>query len=64
MEMSFYRIKDWHNVAYEGKKMFDDRTKAKGYKEWLKYFAEWKFNSDFSKEMSRSANLYIKRFKQ
>ena len=48
----------------ELKKMFDDRTKAKGYKEWLKYFAEWKFNSDFSKEMSRSANLYIKRFKQ
>ena len=46
------------------KDMFKDRTKSKGYKEWMKSFAQWKINSDFSKEMSRSANLYINRYKK
>lgn len=44
------------------KKMFNKRTLSKGYKEWMKWFAGWKFNSDFSKEMSRSAKLYVKDF--
>lgn len=43
--------------------MFKDKTKAKGYKEWMKWFASWKVNSAFSREMKRSANLYIKNFK-
>lgn len=47
----------------ELKDMFADRTKIKGYKEWMMAFLNRKINSDFSKEMSRSANLYIDRYK-
>ena len=48
----------------ELKDMFLDKTVAKGYEEWMKMFIERKYNSDFSKEMSRSANKYIERFKK
>lgn len=48
----------------ELKDMFNDRTLSKGYKEWMSAFVSRKFDSDFSKEMSRSANLYINRFKK
>lgn len=43
--------------------MFRKRTSSKGYKEWMKWFAGWKFNSDFSKEMSRSAKKYLNEYK-
>lgn len=46
----------------ELKDMFKERTLPKGYKEWMKMFIERKYNSDFSKEMSRSGNKYIKRY--
>ena len=50
--------------ADELKDMFIERTKPKAYEEWMKAFIERKYNSDFSKEMSRSANKYIERYKQ
>ena len=50
--------------AEELKDMFIERTIPKGYEEWMKAFIERKYNSDFSKEMSRSANKYIDRYKE
>ena len=47
----------------ELKDMFIDRTLPKGYEEWMKMFIERKYNSDFCKEMSRSANKYIDRYR-
>lgn len=43
--------------------MLKERTLLKGYKEWMEAFMIRKHNSDFSKEMQRSANVYINRFK-
>lgn len=45
------------------KEMFFDRTKLTGYEKWIKAFMERKYNSDFSIEMSLSANKYIERFR-
>ena len=45
-------------------KSLKKKQKLKGYKEWMQSFVEWKINSYFSKEMSRSANLYINRYKK
>ena len=46
----------------ELKNMFEQRTLPKGYEEWMKMFIERKYNTDFSKEMSRSADKYIERY--
>ena len=46
----------------ELKDMFEQRTLPKGYEEWMKMFIERKYNTDFSKEMSRSADKYIDRY--
>lgn len=43
--------------------MLNERTIPRGYSEWMKAFMERKHNSDFSKEMQRSARVYIDRFK-
>jgi len=46
------------------KDMLLERTIPLRYEEWMKRFIERKYNSDFSKEMSISANKYIERFKK
>lgn len=46
----------------ELKEIFVDKTASLGYEEWMKRFITRKYNSDFSKEMSRSANEYIKKY--
>ena len=46
----------------ELKDMLVDRTLPLGYEEWMKRFIERKYNSDFCKEMSRSADKYIERY--
>lgn len=46
----------------ELKEMFSSKTKT-NVVEWMKMFCERKYNSEFSKEMSRSVEEYIKRFK-
>lgn len=43
--------------------MFEYKTIPSGYIEWMKRFINRKYNSDFSKEMSRSANKYIERYR-
>lgn len=48
--------------ADELKDMFVERTLPLGYEEWMKKFIERKYNSDFSKEMSRSADKYINNY--
>jgi nitroreductase len=40
--------------------MFDKKTGSKTYDEWMKAFCERKYNSDFSKEMTRSVMAYLK----
>jgi hypothetical protein len=35
---------------------------VKPYAEWLKAFCERKYNSDFSREMSRSVGVYLRDF--
>ena len=46
----------------EYRRMFADRCGAKGYDEWMKAFCARKFDSDFSREMSRSVCEYLKDF--
>lgn len=46
----------------ELKDMLIERTLPLGYEEWMKRFIERKYNSDFSKEMCRSANEYIENY--
>lgn len=43
-------------------KLFGYKAKEKSYEEWMKAFCKRKYNSDFSKEMSRSVREYLKAF--
>ena len=57
-----------HENAYrdmdecEIREMLDYKKGVKTYKEWLKAFCERKYNSDFSREMTRSVEVYLKDF--
>lgn len=51
-----------HMHADELKEMFSSKTKT-SVEEWMKMFCERKFNSDFAREMSRSVEEYIKKFR-
>ena len=57
-----------HENAYVRKdgaqlrKMFDKETRTKTFEEWSQAFCKRKFNSDFSREMNRSAAVYLKAF--
>ena len=42
--------------------MFAPRSGAKGYESWMQAFCQRKYNSDFSREMSRSVAQYLKSF--
>ncbi len=44
-------------------KLFSIRTDKKSYEDYMRAFCERKYNSDFSIEMSRSVNEYLKQFK-
>lgn len=47
----------------EFEQMFKKETKTKTFEEWAHAFCQRKYNSDFSKEMSRSVQKYIDQFK-
>lgn len=47
----------------ELEEMWTKRAGVKGYEEYMKAFCDFKCNSDFSREMSRSCNEYLKKFK-
>ena len=53
-----YRTMD----AAERKEMWKERAGVMSYEEWMKKFCERKYNSDFSKEMSRSVGVYLEKF--
>lgn len=46
----------------ERKEMWQSKAGAMSYEEWMQKFCERKYNSDFSKEMSRSVGVYLKEF--
>ena len=46
----------------ELREMLSQRAGSRGYDEWVKAFCERKYNSDFSREMSRSVIEYLKEF--
>jgi nitroreductase len=51
-----------HMDAEELKAMFGPKAGFRSYEEWIDAFCERKYNSDFSKEMSRSVGEYLKEF--
>ena len=44
--------------------MFTPRAGLKGYDAWMQAFCERKYNSDFSREMTRSVGVYLNDFKE
>ena len=53
-----YRTMD----AQELEQMFSPRCGAKGFREWMQAFCQRKYNSDFSREMTRSVERYLDDF--
>ena len=47
----------------ELKQMLTHNCGVRSYEDWIKAFCNRKYNSDFSKEMTRSVNEYLKQFK-
>ena len=47
----------------ELKEMFAERSGARSFEDWMKAFCERKYNSDFSREMSRSVQKIIDSFR-
>ncbi len=48
--------------AAEYREMFFGRTGARGYEDWMRAFCQRKYNSDFSREMTRSVAEYLEDF--
>lgn len=44
------------------RKMFDKETENRSFEEWSQAFCNRKYNSDFSREMSRSVQKYLKEY--
>ena len=57
-----------HENAYremeggEYREMYAERCGMRSYEDWMRAFCERKYNSDFSREMTRSVNEYLKDF--
>ena len=51
-----YRDKE----SQEIREMFDGMTGDKSYEEWMEAFWKRKYESDFSNEMNRSMEVYLK----
>ena len=47
----------------ELRKMFENKTGQSSFEDWCKAFCNRKYNSDFSREMSRSVGEYLKEFR-
>ena len=50
--------------ASELRAMLGYKAAARPYEEWLRSFCDFKYNSGFSREMSRSADEYLKAFEK
>ena len=51
-----------HMDVEELEEMFAPKSKNKTYEEWMQAFCNRKYNSDFSKEMTRSVGEFLKSF--
>ena len=51
-----------HMDGAELKEMFEHKAGVQTYEAWMQAFCNRKFNSDFSKEMTRSVSEYLKKF--
>ena len=68
------RRADMEHIVHENKyremdadelsSLFSIRTDKKAYEDYMKAFCDRKYNSDFSREMSRSVREYLKQFEQ
>lgn len=50
--------------ALELKEMLSQKAGARDFNEWIKAFCERKYNSDFSREMTRSVEVFLNDFKK
>jgi len=50
--------------AEEMQQMWEPRTGERGYQEWMQAFCSRKYNSDFSREMTRSVAKYLEQFSE
>ena len=64
-DMKYIVHKDrYHTLsADERTALFSGKAKEKSYEEWMRAFSERKYNSDFSREMSRSVSEYLRQYK-
>lgn len=58
VQENYYRRRD----GQELRSMFDKETENRSFEDWSQAFCRRKYNSDFSKEMSRSVQEYIKEY--
>ena len=49
--------------AEEMQRMWEPRTGEKGYQGWMQAFCDRKFNSDFSREMTRSVEKWLEEYR-
>ena len=55
-----YRRRDGSELRH----MFEKETRVKTYDEWAQAFCQRKYNSDFSREMTRSVGKYLESFEE
>lgn len=65
VDMSFIVHKNGYQPLSDAQleKMWSPRAGEKGYTAWMQAFCNRKYNSDFSREMSRSVEEYLKQYK-
>ncbi|MCI9295902.1 MAG: nitroreductase [Lachnospiraceae bacterium] len=56
VQENYYQKRDGQQL----RNMFDKETENRSFEEWSQAFCKRKYNSDFSKEMSRSVQEYLK----
>jgi nitroreductase/FMN reductase (NADPH)/FMN reductase [NAD(P)H] len=50
--------------AGELKQMLSVKTGARGFEEWIDAFCKRKYNSDFSREMTRSVQVFLEDYQE
>ena len=56
-------IPNKNRTPEELREMFANKCGENGYDDWMKAFCKRKYNSDFSREMTRSVSAALKAFK-